>query len=352
MFEHNHILGTQQPQMFVGDRLFAFWGGNGGIPSQAKQELFAALGKRPYTVFPVRFKADAGFATGIGDGQLEGFYRRDPDGIHIGIAEAVQDTEVAENNSSGRRWFSLGARAHSGYPQPEKQFQYLKMVYAGTCMRCGIFDRQIAPFRFKKSARASPSGFTQLNWVFDAFFVPPSIAEEILEAGIARGSFRPGVFHRANVECPDRVQMVVSTVISCAETSQLPTVTCRPDNEEVLSLRAKFAKWDEVQKRGTPSVLSPELQEIMRKEKDRIGAIPYCGRVKFHPPTTGLALKPDSLEGAPDLFQTAEWFGSGGSAFRLTLASERFVNLVRDRRWKGLVFHSTSLGGRSERTSI
>ena len=170
MFEHNHVLGTQQPQMFVGDRLFGFWGGMMGIPSQAQQELYAALGKRPDAIFPVRFNADADFTTGIGNGNVQGFYRQDPDGIHIGIAEAVPDTEFAQNDSYNRTWFSMGARGHSGYPQPEKNFQYLKMVYAATCMRCGIFDRQIAPFRFKKSGRACPSGFTQLNWVSDAFF--------------------------------------------------------------------------------------------------------------------------------------------------------------------------------------
>lgn len=349
MFEHNHILGTQQPQMFVGDRMFSFWGGMGAISSQTQRELYAALEREPDAIFPVRFNTEADFTTGIGNGDVEGFYRRGPDGVHIGIAEAAQNTEFAEKNSYNRTCFTMGARGHSGYPQPEKNFQYLKMVYSGTCMRCGIFDRQIAPFRFKKSGRASPSGFTQLNWVFGSFFVPPFLAEEILKAGIAGVSFRPAVFHRANVECPDRVQMVVSTIISCAETSRLPTVTCRPENEEVVSLRAMFAKRDELQKRDRPSVLSPELQEIIRKKKERIAAIPYCGRVKFHPPTA-LALNTDKLKDAPDLFQTAEWFGSGGSAFRLTLASERFVDLVRERRWKGLVFHSANRGGWSERT--
>jgi hypothetical protein len=332
-FEHDHILGTQQPQIFVGDHQFGFWGGIVGIPSQIQQELYETVGKDPEAIFPVRFNTDAGFTTGMGNGQVEGFYRVDSDGIHIAIAEAVHDTEFTKNNSYSRTWFSIGARGNSGYPQPEKNFQYLKMVYTGTCMRCGIFDRQIAPFRFKKSGRASPSGFTQLNWVHDAFFVPPSLAEEITKAGITGVSFRPAVFHRASVVCPDRMQMVVFSIISCVEISRLPTVTCRPENEEAVSLRAMFAKWDELHKQV------------------RIAAIPYCGRVKFHPPTK-LALIPDKLKDAPDLFQTAEWFGSGGNAFRLTLASERFVKLVRERRWKSLAFHSASQRGWSERTSI
>jgi hypothetical protein len=349
-FKPNHILGTQQPHIFVSDRQFGFWGGRVGVASQTQRELYVAVGKGPDAIFPLSFNADAGLATGIGNGRIEGFYRRDHDGIQIGIAESEQDKKFAEDSYS-RTWFSVGVRGHSGYPQPEKNFQYLRMVYAGTCMRCGRFDQQIAPFRFKKSGRASPSGFTQLNWVYDAFFVPPVLAEEITKAGITGVSFRPAVFHSTNVDCPDRVQMVVSTIIACAETSHLPTVTCQPNNEEVKSLRAMFAKWDELHKRERPPVLSPESQERVRKEKERIAAIPYCGRVKFHPPTA-LALITNNLKDAPDLSQTAEWFGSGGSAFRLTVASERFVNLVRERRWKGLVFHSASQSGRSERASI
>jgi hypothetical protein len=56
------------------------------------------------------------------------------------------------------------------------------------------------------------------------------------------------------------------------------------------------------------------------------------------------------LKDAPDMFQTVEWFGSGAAAFRLTLASERFVKLVRERRWKGLVFDRVKQNGWSERT--
>jgi hypothetical protein len=69
-FEHNHILGTQQPQMFVGDRLFGFWGGMVGIPSQAQQGLYAALDKQPDAIFPVRFNTDAEFTIGIGNGNV------------------------------------------------------------------------------------------------------------------------------------------------------------------------------------------------------------------------------------------------------------------------------------------
>ena len=65
---------------------------------------------------------------------------------------------------------------------------------------------------------------------------------------------------------------------------------------------------------------------------------------------TSLALIPDTLSDAPDLFQTAEWFASGAAAHRLTIASERFLNLFREQRWNGLVFEPLKQNGWSERT--
>ena len=247
--------------------------------------------------------------------------------------------------------FEMWARSLRGYPQPEHAMEYRRIVYEETCLRCGIFDRQVAPFRFKKSGRSSPSGLTQLNWVFDAFFLPPAIAEEVLKAGITGVSIGPALDHGTGAELTDRVQLLLPTIIACAETSRLPTVTCRPENEEVVALRARFAEQKSLSEQRNMCHLSPALEEKLRTERERFAALPYCGRLKHHAPTS-LALIGNILaENTPDLFQTAEWFGSGGSAFRLTIASERFISLIRQRRWKGFVFHRVNQSGWSERTS-
>jgi hypothetical protein len=211
------------------------------------------------------------------------------------------------------------------------------------CLRCGIFERQKAPFRFKKSI-GTPAGFTQLTWVYDAFFAPPSVVAEIMKTGITGLSPGPAIFHPSGKECSDRVQLLIPTIIPCVEVSLLPTVTCQRDNEEARAVRALFAK----QQTSPRKSFSPELEEHFRKQREKLAAIPYCGRVKHHPPTL-IALLPDHLKGSPDLFQTEEWFGSGACAFRLTFASERFANLVRERRWKGLEFHTAAEQGFSER---
>jgi hypothetical protein len=68
-------LGAQQPQIFVGGRRFAFWGGMRGIADEERRQLYAALGKAPGSVFPLQFRAEPGLATGAVSGQVDGFYR-------------------------------------------------------------------------------------------------------------------------------------------------------------------------------------------------------------------------------------------------------------------------------------
>jgi len=221
------------------------------------------------------------------------------------------------------RFFQISAQGHHGYPQPEDGYQSL--VYADCCRRCGIHGQQTAPFRLRRGRPAPNSGFLQLNWIFDVFFVHPDIAAELSNGGITGLSYRPVVDHRAGSELGGCVQLQFPAVFACAETSRLTTVTCRPENEESHIQGFAGATW-----------FSPST--------------PYCGRVKHHVPTT-LGIQPGAVYGVPDVFQTAEWFGSGAEAHRLTVGSQRFVDLVRQRGWRGLEFREVREEGCSERVS-
>jgi hypothetical protein len=144
--------------------------------------------------------------------------------------------------------------------------------------------------------------------------------------------------------------MLFPAILACAERSQLSTVTCRPDNEEKLAVQSLIPKEEPFANHQRNSVLSPDLLEKIRKDGEKFRALPYCGRVKYHAPTR-LELKLGTLTQAPDLFQTEEWFGTGALAFRLTTTSKRFVDLVQERRWKGLVFNSVKQTGLRNTTS-
>jgi hypothetical protein len=212
------------------------------------------------------------------------------------------------------------AQGHHGYPQPEND--YYNFVYATFCLRCGVHGSQRAPFRVRRGRLAPHSSFAQMNWIFDAFFVHAEVAMELAGSGIYGVSFGPVLDHRTGDELQDRRQLLTSAVISCVETSRLPAVTCRPDNEE--------SKWNIVAGRTRYNESTP-----------------YCNNLKHHAPTS-VPIRIDAIGNAPDLFQTAEWFGSGGEAHRLTLCSERFAELVTSRGWRGLEFRNVQDGGRSE----
>lgn len=55
-----------------------------GVPLQERQAFYAALGKPPEAVFPLRF-AVAGLATGVVTGEVMGFYRIDGDEIEVEV---------------------------------------------------------------------------------------------------------------------------------------------------------------------------------------------------------------------------------------------------------------------------
>ena len=76
-------LGTLQPELFVGQRRFSFWGGMLGVAVEERQALYAALKRSSPATFPLRFSADPSLATGVITGQVDGFYQHQQSQIHV-----------------------------------------------------------------------------------------------------------------------------------------------------------------------------------------------------------------------------------------------------------------------------
>jgi hypothetical protein len=186
-------------------------------------------------------------------------------------------------------FLQVRAQGHHGYPQPEDH--YYASVYTEFCLRCGIRGPQKAPFRLKRLRLAPHSAFLQLNWVFDAFFVSPEVAEDIAASGIQGISFLPVLDDRSGGELAERRQLLAGAVIRCVETSRLRAVTCRPDNEE--------SQW-----------------KITAGRTSYGSSTPYCGSVKYHLPAS-VGIRAGTLDDVPALFQTAEWFGLAVAAQRI-----------------------------------
>jgi len=219
-------------------------------------------------------------------------------------------------------WYQMFAKGHHGYPQPEDSYDL--ELYESVCQHCGIHGPQANPIRLRITSKAPHSGFIQPNWVFDLFLIRSEIEPLLLKEGFNSISFEPVIEHRSNAVSENLRQLCIRKIIPSAEVSLLPKVTCIPNNEE--------SRFDLPGTKRYP----PET--------------PFCRQIKSHPPTSLVLNHPD-LSCAPDLFQTEEWFGSGGSAFRLTICSERFRNFVIQNKLRGIGFDIIQLTGHSLRAT-
>lgn len=181
-------------------------------------------------------------------------------------------TSFTRAEITAARWLALQATWHQGYPQPdEENFGYRQATYdlSGWCPACGIGMRQAAPFQMKKEPAWGRNSLLQLNWVFDEFFTTPDLWQSV---------FRPRAVGVCPVLGPRGREL--TTVVQLVVEETVPVVT------EGLS--------------------------------DRRCA--DCGRLKYLPVTRGFFPK---LTAAPvgSMVKTAEYFGSGGSAFQQILVN-------------------------------
>lgn len=232
------------------------------------------------------------------------------------FSKAVYSKE--ELNSAA--YLEVIARGHHGYPQPERNLDYIKQVYGAKsyCDSCGIGGRQIAPFRIRKEFGALHSQFLQLNWVFDEFFARNPAATALKDAGVTGISWQAPIIHKSGEASTDVVQMMVEETLSSSVTTiGFQKVTCKPDNEEV-----------------TPQLGLSNFGESQS----------HCGRIKYHRKPEGpLRLEASAFECAPDIIKTADWFGSGRSAFRLILVSQKVYRIFQDAGWRGVEFEPVQL---------
>lgn len=184
------------------------------------------------------------------------------------------------------RWHALQPAWHHGYPQPDElSFGYRKATYdlSDWCPACGAGMRQIAPFQMKREPTWGRNSILQLNWVFDEYFVTPKLWESV---------FRPHGVEKLPVLGPAGQEL--STVVQLVVEQTVPVVTD--------GLTA-----------------------------DRCGG---CGRLKYLPVTRGF-FPPLASEPPVSMVKTAEYFGSGASAFRAVLVSADLTKALMEAHVKG-----------------
>jgi hypothetical protein len=194
-------------------------------------------------------------------------------------------------------WLELEPDWHYGYPQPnEDSFGFLEATYdlSGYCRHCGVGLKQVAPFQMKFEPKWGRNRILQLNWVFDEYFVTPDVWRDIFEPiGVGCRSVRSP----KKGELKTVVQLAVEEKISIS-TEGMTANTCE-----------------------------------------------YCGRVKYEPVKRGPF---PALRGRPtkDIVRTVEYFGSGSSANRGVLVSQRLHAALRIAKVRGASFRPVDVDGR------
>jgi hypothetical protein len=178
-----------------------------------------------------------------------------------------------------------GVGAH-GYPQPEDDFGYKKTTYddSNYCEQCHCGLVQKAPFALRCEPKwGKRSGFLQLNWVEDEYFVHPDIWAAVL---------KPLGIHCREVH--SRKGATLETVVQL----EIPEVD-----------------------------IAHRMEEQQSKRCEACGVVKYRITPGFFPPLDGKCDLP--------IFKTRDYRG-GGAACKPVIASKEFCAVVRANNLRGL----------------
>jgi rRNA maturation protein Nop10 len=200
------------------------------------------------------------------------------------------ETKFSTKDVANASWLALVPAWHHGYPQPaENEFGYRSITYdlSEWCDRCGIGMKQKAPFQMRGEPKWGKYSILQLNWVFDEYFVTPDLWSRVFEP---RGVECRPVLAPSGTELKNVVQLVAS--------------------EQVKLLVAP----------------------------GNVTTCPQCQRSKYLPLDRGLF---PSLAGSPasSFVRTAEYFGSGASAYNALIVPQVIATELIAERVRGVTFH-------------
>jgi hypothetical protein len=202
-------------------------------------------------------------------------------------------TEFSKEDEENAEWFMLST-GQFGYPQPENSYFELTYAKEDVCLHCQIGKQQVNPFRFKEPPRAKNSQFLGLNWIFDEIFVCEKVTGVFEERGIKGARYSSPVLHKTQMALEVIQQLHVDTVL-------------------------------------LPGLLTDNLSvEICLKN---------CGQKKYNYPMRGaMTFKKELFIDQPDFVRTYEWFGSGGSASRPILVSQKVRQIIIKAKMRGAFF--------------
>jgi hypothetical protein len=222
-------------------------------------------------------------------------------------------TSFSQKEIDEAEWLILFTTGHFGYPQPEDSYFETTYNLSDYCKRCGMGAIQNNPFHLKTEPKHKRSHFLQLNWIFDEFFIQPEVKTVFEKNNISGVEYIHPVFHKSNEPIYSIFQLKVNATLSKGlVTKSLNTVTCIENNEE-SHIKLNFGE----------SSFSSEY--------------PYCKRIKYHYPQRDMIkLLKNNFKNDADIIKSHEYFGSGCSAHKLVIISQKVYEIIKVNNWRGI----------------
>jgi len=227
------------------------------------------------------------------------------------------DFSKEDEENAGWFWMSTG---QFGYPQPEDNYFQLTYSKENVCLQCGIGKQQINPFRFRAEPKAKHSQFLGLNWVFDEIFIREQAIRQFTENDISGVRYSHPIINKTKLPLETLQQIHVDTILQPGLLiDNLEFEIChKPTDKKQIAFIKKL----------NPSYLDK----------------PFCGQKKYNFPKKGaMTFKKDIFENLPDFVKSFEWFGSGGSATRPILVSQKVRQLIIKNKLRGASFTPITL---------
>jgi hypothetical protein len=228
-------------------------------------------------------------------------------------------TEFSKEDEENAEWFWMST-GQFGYPQPEDDYFELTYANENVCLQCQIGKQQVKPFRLKAEPKAKHSQFLGLNWVFDEVFVREQAIKKLTENKISGIHYSHPILNKTKLPLESLQQIHVDTILQPGLlTDNLEFEICqKPTDKKQITFI----------KRQNPSYL------------DKI----FCGQKKYNFPKKGaMTFKRNIFDNQPDFVKPYEWFGSGGSATRPILVSQKVRQLIIKEKLRGASFTPIAL---------
>ncbi|MBR5932585.1 MAG: hypothetical protein IK002_01220 [Treponema sp.] len=210
------------------------------------------------------------------------------------IIDNQYKTSFTKKELSQSKNFVMEPMCHLLYPEPQIDFGYEKTTYDSTqaCSFCGQGMKRQDLFSIKKEPAWGNKDIIQLNWVFDEFFVTEKLKELLMRE--FKVNFLPVKIFGKDAYCKNMFNLEIKSIVTIEDVSYLNFEKC-----------------------------------------------PVCGKIKYamcHNNYFPKISKMDSF-----IAWTAEYFGSGHSAFRQVIINRNLYDFFIQNNIKGVNFIPVAL---------